>query len=430
LSVKGSLLPSTRSFYRLLAAALREDVLCIRDKLAREEDMSASTNRIATTHVGSLVRPPEFVKVLKQREQKPNLAGFDAALAKAVEDVVRRQAEAGIDIVSDGEFGKGIGWEQYVLERVSGFKPADAPLAAESGAVSFGDMARFADFYREYFPSQNLQERPFDCVGPIQYTGHAALKRDISNLKSAIAKVRDRKIEGFLPVSAPASALALSTNRYYKTEQEYIYAMAEAQRTEYKTIVDAGLIAQIDDAHLPFTYDRMVPPATLQDFKKWAQLRIDAVNHAIRGLPQERLRYHICWGSWNGPHMSDVPLKDIVDLLVQINVGGYCIEAANPRHEHEWVVWKQAKLPDGKKLLPGVISHATNVVEHPELVAQRLVRFADVVGRDNVIGSTDCGFAQGPYVQRVHPSIMWAKLEALAEGARLASQELWGRRAA
>jgi 5-methyltetrahydropteroyltriglutamate--homocysteine methyltransferase len=340
---------------------------------------------------------------------------------------VRRQVQAGIDIVSDGEFGKGIGWEQYVIERLSGFsEPPTTPSGAPPPAApAWGDFARFADFYGEMFPKEQYQERPFPCTGPITYTGHTALQRDIANLTSAVAAAKAQA--GFLPVVAPASATALSPNNYYKTDEEYIYAMAEALRVEYKTILDAGLFVQIDDAHLPFMYDRMVPPASDEDYFRWAELRIDALNHALRGLDPTRIRYHICWGSWNGPHVCDVPLKKIVGLLLKLDVGGYSIEAANPRHEHEWKVWTEVKLPEGRTLMPGVVSHQTNVVEHPELVAERLVRFANVVGRDHVIAGTDCGFAQGPFVRRVHESIMWAKLESLVEGARLASEELWGR---
>jgi 5-methyltetrahydropteroyltriglutamate--homocysteine methyltransferase len=201
-------------------------------------------------------------------------------------------------------------------------------------------------------------------------------------------------------------------------------------RDEYKSIVDAGLILQVDDAYLAHTYEVMVPPKTPRDYRKWAAVRIEALNHALKGLPVERKRYHVCWGSWNGPHAHDVELKDIVDLILKVRTGGYLLEMANPRHEHEWRVWEHVKLPKGRKLIPGVISHQTNVVEHPELVAERLLRLARLVGRDNIIAGTDCGFAQGPFVQRVHPSIMWAKLRALVEGARLASKALWPRRAA
>jgi 5-methyltetrahydropteroyltriglutamate--homocysteine methyltransferase len=378
--------------------------------------------RILTTHVGSLVRPDDFAALLRRR-----LAGdaddreYLPLLRDSVAKVVADQVTAGVDIVSDGEFGKGIGWEQYVLERLSGFGPRRQ--LATDGGVAFGDFARFADFYRELWPKEGYLEGIYPCVGPIKYTGHAALKRDIDNLRSAMT--RAGASFGFLPVAAPASAFAMSPNEHYKSDEEYMFAGAEALREEYKTIIESGLFVQIDDAHLPFMYDRMVPPATPAEFRKWARIRIDALKHALRGLPAERIRYHICWGSWNGPHTSDVPLREIADLLLDVPAGAYSIEAANARHEHEWRVWENVKLPQGKKLIPGVISHQTNVVEHPELVAERIIRFANVVGRDNVIAGSDCGFAQGPFVRRVHPSIQWAKLESLAAGARLATDALW-----
>jgi 5-methyltetrahydropteroyltriglutamate--homocysteine methyltransferase len=391
----------------------------------------SSPDRILTSHVGSLVRPPEFTALLKQRLAGQAVSNFDQALTAAVAKVVQRQVEAGIDIVSDGEFGKGIGWEQYVIERLSGFSdpPAPPPTAAGERLVPLsGDFARFADFYGELLQKEQYLERPFPCTGAIQYTGHPALQRDISNLKAGIARANAHA--GFLPVVAPASATAMSPNQFYKSDEEYIYAVAEALRVEYQTILASGLFVQVDDAHLPFMYDRMVPAKSEQVYRRWAELRIEALNHALRGLDTTRVRYHICWGSWNGPHTGDVPLKKILDLLLKLNVGGYAIEAANARHEHEWKVWKEVKLPEGRMLMPGVVSHQTNVVEHPELVAERIVRFANVVGRDNVIAGTDCGFAQGPFVRRVHESIMWAKLESLVAGARLASSELWGRHAA
>jgi 5-methyltetrahydropteroyltriglutamate--homocysteine methyltransferase len=229
---------------------------------------------------------------------------------------------------------------------------------------------------------------------------------------------------GFLPVVAPASVLPNRTDEFYKTEEEALFAIADALHQEYAAVVESGLLVQIDDAFLASYYDVMVPPLSLEDYRRWAALRIDALNHALRGLPAEKCRYHVCWGSWNGPHTNDVPLKDIVNLILRVNVAGYSLEMANPRHEHEWRVWETVKLPEGKVLLPGVISHATNVVEHPELVAERLVRLARLVGSDRVIASTDCGFAQGPFGRRVHPSIMWAKLRALSEGATIASRIL------
>jgi 5-methyltetrahydropteroyltriglutamate--homocysteine methyltransferase len=381
-----------------------------------------SDERILTTHVGSLVRPNDFAALLRRRMQdEVQDEEYLEALANSVEQVVSDQVRAGVDVVSDGEFGKGIGWEQYVIERLAGFGPR-VQLATEGG-ISFGDFSRFKEFYAELWPNEGYLEGIFPCVGPISYTGHAALRRDIENLKSAAAKSGANA--AFLPVAAPASAFSMSPNEYYESDEEYMFAGAEALREEYKTIIDSGLYVQIDDAHLPFMHDRMVPPASAEEFNRWARVRIDALNHALRDLPEEKIRYHICWGSWNGPHTSDVPLRDIVDLILTVKAGAYSIESANARHEHEWKVWKDVRLPPGKKLIPGVVSHQTNVVEHPELVAERLVRFAEIVGRDNVMAGTDCGFAQGPFVRRVHPSVQWAKLESLAAGARLASAALW-----
>jgi 5-methyltetrahydropteroyltriglutamate--homocysteine methyltransferase len=370
------------------------------------------------------VRPDDFAALLRRRLTEPvSDEEYLPLLQSSVAKVVADQVEAGIDVVSDGEFGKGIGWEQYVIERLSGFGPR--LQMATDGGVSFGDFARFKEFYSVLWPSEGYLEGIYPCVGPIAYTGHAALERDITNLKAAMAAAGAEA--GFLPVAAPASAFAMSPNSYYKTDEEFMFAGAEALREEYKGIVDAGLFVQIDDAHLPFAYDRMVPPATPAEFRKWARVRVDALNHALRGIPEERVRYHICWGSWNGPHTSDVPLKDVVHLLLRVRAGAYAIESANARHEHEWQVWKDVKLPSGKTLIPGVVSHQTNVVEHPLLVAERLQRFASVVGRDRVMAGTDCGFAQGPFVRRVHPSIQWAKLRSLAEGAALATKALWPR---
>jgi 5-methyltetrahydropteroyltriglutamate--homocysteine methyltransferase len=260
------------------------------------------------------------------------------------------------------------------------------------------------------------------CVGPISYTGQAEIRRDIDNFRSALAAAGAK--QGFLPVASPTSVIPDRVNEYYKSERELLYAIADAMRAEYRAIVDAGLMLQLDDARLAVTYDRMVPPASFADYRNWVAMNVEAINHALAGIPEERVRYHVCWGSWPGPHVTDVPLEAIVDLVLKVKAGTYLIEAANPRHEHEWRVWQKVKLPEAKKLAPGFISHATNVVEHPELVAERIVRIAKLVGPERVLASTDCGFAQGPFHRRVHPTIMWAKLEALAEGARLASREL------
>jgi len=245
--------------------------------------------------------------------------------------------------------------------------------------------------------------------------------------EAAFAACLTRSVaEAFLPVAAPASVIPDRRNEFYPSEDDCLLAIAEAMRTEYRMIVDAGFMVQLDDARTAVAYDRMVPPASFLDYRRWVARGVEVLNHALEGIPEDRVRYHVCWGSWPGPHTTDVPLKDIVDLILKVRAGAYVIEAANPRHEHEWKVWQDVKLPAGKVLMPGVISHATNIVEHPELVSQRIVRLARLVGRDNLIAGTDCGFAQSPMYRRVHPSIMWAKLEALAQGANLATKELWG----
>jgi 5-methyltetrahydropteroyltriglutamate--homocysteine methyltransferase len=389
-----------------------------------------SVDRIRTTHVGSLIRPPELLQFIGPRQagQAYDEQAYANCLRACVNGVVKRQREAGIDIPSDGEFGKSISWSQYALERLSGFERRGV-RPGEHGFTRGADRARFADFYREL---DTLDGPPAAvgasagtavCVGPISYTGQAEIARDIENFKSALREAG--VAQGFLPVASPTSVIPDRMNEYYKSDQELLYAIADAMRAEYRAIIDAGLMLQLDDARLAVTYDRMVPPASFADYRTWVAMNVEAINHSLQGIPEERVRYHVCWGSWPGPHLTDVPLKAIVDLVLAVKAGTYLIEAANPRHEHEWRVWETVKLAEGKVLAPGVISHATNVVEHPELVAQRLVRIAKLVGRERVAASTDCGFAQGPFHRRVHPSIMWAKLEALAEGARLASRELW-----
>ena len=387
--------------------------------------MKRSDKRILTTHVGSLIRPPELIAFLRA---KRNRAPYDddayqRCLTDSVAEIVKEQAGIGLDVISDGEFGKSISWSQYVLERLSGFE--SRPSASGRDPYAYGaDRTKFQEFYEE-LDSHDGGARGGDavCVGPITYTGQAELQRDIDNFKAALAKVDVE--EGFLPVAAPASAIPDRKNEYYQSEEDMVHAIADAMHTEYKMIVDNGLLVQVDDARAAVTFDRQVPPKTFKQYRDWVAMYMDALNHALEGIPEEKIRYHVCWGSWPGPHTTDVPLKDIVDLILRVKAGAYVIEGANPRHEHEWEVWKSVKMPKGRVLIPGVISHATNVVEHPELVAQRLVRYASVLGRENVIAGTDCGFAQGPFMRRVHPSIMWAKLEALVAGARIASKTLW-----
>jgi 5-methyltetrahydropteroyltriglutamate--homocysteine methyltransferase len=388
--------------------------------------MKHSTDRILTTHVGSLIRPEpllEFLR-LKQARQPLDQAAYDKCLTDSVADVVRRQADVGVDVVSDGEFGKSISWSQYVLERLSGFERR--PIRAGADPFARGaDRERFPEFYAELDAREGRATTTDSvCVGPIAYTGQAELARDIDNFRAALRGVSVE--DAFLPVAAPASVIPDRKNEYYASDDECLAAIAEAMRTEYRTIVDAGFVLQLDDARAAVTYDRMVPPASFDDYRSWVARHVEVLNHAIAGIPADKMRYHVCWGSWPGPHTSDVPLKDIVDLILKVRVGAYVIEGANPRHEHEWKVWQDVKLPDGKILIAGVISHATNIVEHPELVAERIVRLGRALGRESVMAGTDCGFAQGPFHRRVHPSIMWAKLAALVEGARLASKELWG----
>ena len=401
--------------------------------------MKRSDRRILTSHVGSLPRPDALIDINRAKfaGETYDAGAYAARLSAAVEEVCRRQADIGIDVVNDGEFGKTTSgpidygaWSSYAWGRLSGWERGEpGALPALAGRR---DRLKFAEFYREldatsFRSSSSLGGRPPVFTGPIGYVGHEALRTDLANFKAALAKVKAE--EGFITSVAPGS-FARRQNRYYASDEAFLHALGEAMREEYKAIVEAGFVLQLDDPGLPDSWDMANPEPKVDEYKKFATVRIEALNHALRGLPEDRIRYHICWGSFNTPHVTDVPLKDIVDLVLRVKAGGYCIEMGNPRHEHEWRVWENVKLPPGRKLIPGVISHSTNVVEHPELVAERLTRLARLVGRENVLGGTDCGFAQSPYVRRVHPSIMWAKLEALAEGARLASRELWGRKAA
>ncbi|MGP0094791.1 MAG: cobalamin-independent methionine synthase II family protein [Xanthobacteraceae bacterium] len=394
--------------------------------------MALNTDRIRTTHVGSLVRPPALIEYLRKiQDNEPyDERAYEACLTDSVVEAVRLQADAGIDIVSDGEYGKSVNWAFYVHRRLKGLerRPLTPEEAKDPMSIVLGgrDREAFPEFYAEYdgrmLRNSSAPVRPV-VTGPLSYCGQAELQHDIKNLKAGLAKV---KVEGaFLPVVAPASALPNAKLEHYRDEESFLFALADALRDEYRAIIDAGLDVQVDDAFLPYVYEKLVPPMTLAQYRQWAELRIAALNHALKGLPAEKTRYHICWGSWNGPHMFDVPLKDIVDLVLKVNVGAYSFEAANPRHEHEWKVWKDVKLPADKVLIPGLVAHSTNVVEHPELVAERLLRFAKIVGRERVMAGTDCGFSQSPLAGRVHRTIMWAKLKSLAEGARIASTQLW-----
>jgi 5-methyltetrahydropteroyltriglutamate--homocysteine methyltransferase len=384
--------------------------------------MKRSTDRILVSHVGSLARPPDLMEMLVARnEGKP----FDAeALARrtreAVGEVVEKQIECGIDIVNDGELGKS-NFSRYTKERLGGF--IERPAGADFKPTSiFGrDMLEFTEYFnRGGRTSIGHHARVFYCVEPITYIGQEEVKADIRNLKNALY---GKKIEeGFLPAVAPGTMEHWMKNEYYRTQEEYLFAIADAMAEEYRAIVDAGFVLQIDDPDLADAW-QMHPQMTAVEYRKYQELRIEALNHGLKGLPEDRIRFHMCWGSYHGPHKYDIPLNDIADLVLNVRAGCYSIEASNPCHEHEWRVWENGKLPDGKLLMPGVIGHYSDFIEHPRAIADRLIRYAKIVGRENVIAGSDCGIGS-----RVgHPQVGWAKFQAMAEGARIASRELWGR---
>jgi 5-methyltetrahydropteroyltriglutamate--homocysteine methyltransferase len=385
--------------------------------------MKRSVDRILTTHTGRLERPDAITEAMEQHpDGRPTDAAFSAELAKAVADVVSQQVEAGVDVVNDGEFGK-LSWNVYLNGRLAGHELVPVAKVPERVRVS-RDREEFAEFYRQlesggahYYKNPGRaapKGMRWACTGPVSYRGQDELKQDLAFLRAALDK--SGAAEAFIPSTSPVRP---DTNAYYPTQVEYYAAVGEAMRTEYQAIVDAGFLVQIDDPYLPELWQRPASIA-LGEYRKQAESYVELVNHALRGVPEDRVRYHICWGSWHGPHVHDLPLKDIVDILLKVRAQGYVIEAANARHEHEWQVWRDVKLPDGKVLIPGVVSHATNVVEHPDLVAWRIANFASVIPRENIIAGTDCGLGY-----RVHPQIAWAKLKTLAEGARRASAALW-----
>jgi 5-methyltetrahydropteroyltriglutamate--homocysteine methyltransferase len=414
--------------------------------------MKRSSERFLTTHVGSLVRPAKLRSIIgaRESEQPYDEAKLSATLRQAVSDVVAKQAEIGIDIVDDGEFGK-TGWNRYVAERMDGFihRPLNPDEKAQNNFDLSDDAEKFPEFYAAYSVLQTFDwdsagrspataakelaaPRPrrlvWECVGPIKYKGQVAVARDIDNLKAALQKANVQ--EAFLPVAAPASARGNWINSHYPNEADLMTALADALKQEYRTIIDAGFVLQIDDPFLADQYGKFVAQYGEKETRRRLEQSIELLNYALDGLPEDRVRYHVCWGSWNAPHTTDVPVAKIVELVLRVHAQAYSLEAANPRHEHEWQVWKDVKLPRGKLLIPGLISHATNVVEHPELVAWRIDNFVSVVGRDNIIASSDCGFSQSYNHMRVHPSVQWAKLQALAEGARIATRRHWSQRAA
>ena len=385
--------------------------------------MKRSERRILTTHVGSLVRPPELRALAQSGIDRPKEARLNAeylqTLDRATAEVVKKQAAIGLDIISDGEYGKS-SWSNYVLDRVTGFEIRPHQLRPVEWLGR--DLERFGDIIAREMPSV-LNGRPTEaCVAPIEYRDRAPIRRAIDNFQTALRNVNAE--EAFLTAVAPASTAYDGVNEYYPSDKEYVFALAEALRQEYLEIHESGLLLQVDDAVLANMYDHLVQQSP-ERYREWAQLRVDALNHALRGIPEDRIRYHVCFGSWHVPHLADAPLEEVIGFITQVRAGAYSIEAANPRHEHEWRVWQQHKLPPGKILIPGVITHHTMTVEHPRVVADRIIRYAKIVGPENVIAGTDCGFAQLDVIERVPAPVMWAKFEALVEGAALASNELF-----
>jgi len=412
-------------------------------------------NRILTTHVGSLPRPAKFIEVSQKRTlgEKFDEAAYEAELKNAVAEVVQKQKEAGVDLINDGELAHTMGWAydygswwSYVIRRLAGVEVVNTglwftklsahtqtPMAPKDFVVGdWGerrDMSKFQEAYLDPqsgcgLPEQFMTNHSPLVKGPIKYKGQELIQRDIANLKAGL-KAAGLGTEGAWMNSIAPASCARMPNEHYKSEEELLYACADAMHEEYKAIIDAGFIVQLDDPAIGENWDQQKNEPSVEGYRRYTKMQIDALNHAIKGLPSSRIRFHLCWGSWHGPHTTDIPMKHLVDLMLAVNADYYSFEAANARHEHEWKLWKDVKLPAGKKILPGVVTHSTNLIEHPELVADRICRFAEVVGPDAVIASTDCGLGG-----RVHPQIAWAKLKALSEGAELASKRLYSKVAA
>jgi len=381
--------------------------------------MKRSSDRILTTHAGSLPRPLDLLEIVRSGARG---AAYATRVRSAVADVVRKQVEHGLDVVDDGEMGKP-SFVTYVTERLAGFEPSPEP--GELPWAGSKEVMAFPEFYEPTLrQSPNAAAVPFVCTGPVSYVGHAQVQADIDNLRAALAGVRVE--EAFLPAISPSNVEGRQKNSYYRTDEEYLFAIAEAMREEYRAIVDAGFLVQIDDPRL-VTYYIMDPRSTMEEYRRWAEVRVEALNHALRDIPRDRVRFHTCYGINMGPRVHDMELKDVVDIILKVRAGAYSFEAANPRHEHEWRVWEHVTLPEGTLLIPGVITQSTVLVEHPELVAERIVRFAQVVGRERVIAGADCGFATFAGSTEIHPTVAWAKLKSLTDGARLATKTLWGR---
>jgi 5-methyltetrahydropteroyltriglutamate--homocysteine methyltransferase len=387
--------------------------------------MQRSTDRILTTHVGSLARPDDLLDLMRARVagQPYDATVYATRVRSAVADVVRKQVESGIDVPSDGEQSK-IGFFQYIRERLGGFETAP-PSSGERPSPWISEFQAFPEYYGSVRTNRGVGGAPtLVCTGPVTYTGQESLQTDIANFKAGLAGATPT--DAFMPASAPRGR-DIARNAFYRTDEEYLDAVADAMHEEYQAIVDAGLNIQVDDPALTYALGHS-PQLTPAQRLREAELHVAAINRALRGIPEEKVRFHTCYGIDEGPRTTDVPLKDMLDFILQIHAGAYSFEAANPRHEHEYHVWETTRLPAGKLLIPGVIGHVSNIVEHPEWIAERIVRFANVVGRENVIAGSDCGFSsQATTVPNVHPTVVWAKFRAMAEGASLATKQLWGR---
>jgi 5-methyltetrahydropteroyltriglutamate--homocysteine methyltransferase len=376
--------------------------------------MHGSSQRILTTHAGSLPRPTDLAEMnaAKMRGEAYDERARAARIPGSVREVVRQQLQVGLDVINDGELSK-TNFLAYAEDRLTGFERAEIG----EGFFVRRDWRLFESFYRDSTWGRRPGGNQPVCTSPITYRGHELIQADIENLRAAVADAGP-PTELFLTAIAPGT-FGRGQNRYYPTEEAFLFAIGEAMQEEYRAIVEAGLVLQIDDPGLPDTWDMLDPQPSLEEYRRFARIRVDALNHALAGLPEDRIRYHICWGSWPGPHVTDIPLRDIVDLMLEVHAGAYYVEAANPRHEHEWRVWQDVKLPEGKLLIAGVVTHKTPVVEHPEVVADRIMRYASVVGRENVIAGTDCGVGG-----RIDSQVAWGKLRVMVEGAALASERL------
>jgi 5-methyltetrahydropteroyltriglutamate--homocysteine methyltransferase len=379
-----------------------------------------------TTHAGTLPREDALTKMVYARaDGRPyDKAALAEGVRAGVQEVVKKQIERGIDSVNDGELGK-TNFTNYVKERMTGFetRPYVPGKGPEPLSIAARDMEKFSEYFIEGhggFISTAAPKTQNYCTGPLKYVGHADLQAELADFRAAVDAAKP--VEAFLPANTPGTIEHWMHNGYYKSQEEFVYAIAECMREEYKAIVDAGFVLQIDDPDLPDGW-LMYPNMSVAEYRKYAQLRVEALNHALRDIPREKIKLHVCWGSFKGPHQDDIPLRDIIDIIFSVRASAYSIEASNPAHEHEWNVFETVKLPQDAVLIPGVVGHCTDFIEHPELVAQRLVRYARLVGRENVMAGTDCGI--GSRVS--HPKIAWAKLKAISDGARLATKELWGR---